>query len=219
MEAEINNDAAGWNDPSLRRRRPTPSRPMTRRSRATSPTPSSVPASTPAAPATQLTVGLGHTGDYNGYTVSYREYEARDSYRKALTATARTRADYMVTNLLGMAANLHVRYAVPTQPTDPIATADEQRQRTRPLSSARSPRRYYNAWNARVPNSVGPAAVISQPQQPDSASTPRRSRWVGGDNWTDNPTVTVQRRVGGAWKPYADQSGADPDRPRPARRR
>jgi hypothetical protein len=32
-------------------------------------------------------------------------------------------------------------------------------------------------------------------------------QWVGGDNFTDNPTVTVERRVNGVWQPYADQSG------------
>ncbi len=32
-------------------------------------------------------------------------------------------------------------------------------------------------------------------------------RWIGGDNWTDNPTVKVQRRVDGTWQDYADQSG------------
>ena len=41
-----------------------------------------------------LPVGLGHTGDYNGYTVSYREYMARDSYRKALTSYGAHTADY-----------------------------------------------------------------------------------------------------------------------------
>ena len=29
-------------------------------------------------------------------------------------------------------------------------------------------------------------------------------RWVGGDNWTDNPTVQVQRQdASGSWTPYA----------------
>ena len=65
----------------------------------------------------------------------------------------------------------------------------------------------YKAWNARVPNSVGPAKVIAQPHSirrfDDAVVT-----WVGGDNWTDNPTVTVQRKVGDTWKPYAAQHGA-----------
>src|SRR3546814_4207266 len=37
-------------------------------------------------PGYKLAVGVGHAGDYNGYTVSYREYMSRDSYRKALTS-------------------------------------------------------------------------------------------------------------------------------------
>ena len=33
----------------------------------------------------KLPVVLGHSTDYNGYTVSYRMYQAYDHYRKALT--------------------------------------------------------------------------------------------------------------------------------------
>jgi hypothetical protein len=42
-----------------------------------------------------LAVGIGHAGDYNGYTVSYREYMAYDHYRKALTSYGPHTADYM----------------------------------------------------------------------------------------------------------------------------
>src|SRR6185436_15662923 len=54
----------------------------------------------------KLAVGIGHAGDYNGYTVSYREYMNRDSYRKALTSYGPHTADYMVTRLVRMAAAL-----------------------------------------------------------------------------------------------------------------
>src|SRR3546814_11110776 len=55
-------------------------------------------------PGYKLAVGVGHAGDYNGYTVSYREYMSRDSYRKALTSYGPHTADYMVTRLVRMAA-------------------------------------------------------------------------------------------------------------------
>jgi hypothetical protein len=154
-----------------------------------------------------LSVELGHTGDYNGYTVSFREYQARDSYRKALTAYGPHSADYYVTNLLGMAANLMCGTPVPTQVTDPIATLDEVRQSAEATVLGEVTSAVYDAWSARVPDSVGPAKVITQPRNlsrfDDATVT-----WVGGDNWTDDPTVTVQRKVDGVWHNYADQSSA-----------
>jgi hypothetical protein len=157
-------------------------------------------------PGYQLSVALGHTGDYNGYTVSYREYEARDSYRKALTAYGPHSADYYTTNLLGMAANLMCGTPVPTQVTDPIATLDEVRQASEAVVLGQISSAVYNAWAARVPDSVGPAKVIKQPKNLtrfDAATV----TWVGGDNWTDNPNVVVERRTHGGWHHYAGQHG------------
>ncbi len=81
MVAQVHNDAKGWD------------------SIANAPTANAEPAEPAAikgnftkeeiqslgAPGYKLTVGLGHTGDYNGYTVSYRMYMSFDHYRKALT--------------------------------------------------------------------------------------------------------------------------------------
>jgi hypothetical protein len=157
-------------------------------------------------PGYQVSSALGHTGDYNGYTVSYREYEARDAYRKALTAYGPHSADYYTTNLLGMAAHLLCGTPVPTQFTDPIATLDELRQADEAIVLGRITSTVYDLWNVRVPDSVGPAKVIKQPRSItrfDAATV----TWVGGDNWTDNPTVIVQRRTHHGWQKYADQSG------------
>src|SRR5207302_4605586 len=80
------------------------------------------------APGFKLPVGVGHAGDYNGYTVSYREYMNRDSYRKALTSYGAHTADYMVTRLVKMAAFLQGGPPVPAEPLDAVAQADEARQ-------------------------------------------------------------------------------------------
>jgi hypothetical protein len=205
MEAEINNDGAGWNTLSYLTK--ADSEPLTDSAIKGNFTHTELGAGQYAnCPGYQLSVALGHTGDYNGYTVSYREYEARDSYRKALTAYGPHSADYYVTNLLGMAANLMCGTPAPTQVTDPIATLDEVRQAAEATVLGKLSSAEYNLWDARVPNSVGPAKVVTQPKNltrfDDATVT-----WVGGDNWTDDPTVTVQRKVDGAWMPYADQSG------------
>jgi hypothetical protein len=205
MEAEINNDAAGWNDPTYVDR--ANSEPADDAAIKGNFTHTELGAGAYAnCPGYALSVGLGHTGDYNGYTVSYREYEARDSYRKALTSYGPHTADYMATDLVGMAAHLLCGTPVPSQPTDALATLDEQRQVSEAAVLGAISSHYYDGWAAQVPNSAGPAAIVKQPHDRhrfDSASV----TWVGGDNWTDNPVVTVQRRVDGAWATYADQSG------------
>jgi hypothetical protein len=153
-----------------------------------------------------VTVGLGHTGDYNGYTVSYREYMARDSYRKALTSYGAHTADYMITRLMALASALKCGTPVPDEPHQALATADEQRQQAEALALGQVASQYLDGWNAQLPDSAGPVAPLTQPRslQRFGAAT---FRWVGGDDFTDDPTVVVQRRVDGAWQDYADQSG------------
>lgn len=205
MEAEVHNDAAGWNDPSNAAK--AESEPAKDSAILGNYTHTELGAgSYRSCPGYRLSVGLGHTGDYNGYTVSFREYEARDAYRKALTSYGPHTGDYMVTNLVGMAANLMCGAPVPTQPTDPILALDEARQASEATVLGQISSAYYDAWAAHIPDNVGPAKVLTQPKNltrfDDATVT-----WVGGDNWTDNPNVTVQRLVGGSWHPYADESG------------
>jgi hypothetical protein len=206
MEAEINNDAAGWNDPSyVAQADSEPTDDAQIKGNFTHTELGAGPYK--ACRGYALPVGLGHTGDYNGYTVSYREYEARDAYRKALTSYGPHTADYMVTNLVAMAANLLCGTPVPALPTDPIAAADEQRQNAEATLLGQISSAYYDAWNAQIPDSAGPAAPIAQPAATVQRFDDAVFHWVGGDDWTDNPVVTVQRLVGGQWQPYADQSG------------
>lgn len=209
MEAEINNDAKGWDDPNdpnsdvaLANGEPTTVSAIKGNF-----THVQLGAGTYAGcSGFTLPVGLGHSGDYNGYTVSYREYMARDSYRKALTSYGPHTADYMVTRLVEMAANLKCGTPLPPEPTDPIAAADEARQQAEATLLGQVSSAAYDGWTAQVPDDKGPAGVVAQPkdiQRFDAASL----TWVGGDNWTDNPTVRVERLRGKKWLPYADQSG------------
>jgi hypothetical protein len=206
MEAEINNDAAGWNDPSYVAQAGSEPTDITQiKGNFTHTELGTGPYA--GCKGYAVSVGLGHTGDYDGYTVSYREYEARDAYRKALTSYGPHTADYMVTNLVAMAANLMCGTAIPSQPTDPIATADEQRENAAATALGQLSSAYYDAWAAQIPDSAGPAAPVAQPAAAVQRFDDAVFRWVGGDNWTDNPTVRVERQVRGVWQPYADQSG------------
>jgi hypothetical protein len=95
---------------------------------------------------------------------------------------------------------------VPTQPTDALAAADEQRQNAEAGVLGHLASIYYTGWNAQVPDNAGPARAITQPWSMQRFDV-TQFRWVGGDNWTDDPTVTVQHLVDGQWQTYADQSG------------
>ena len=200
MQAQIHNPADGWDDPSY------------------APLANSEPADPPQIKGNftskelaqscgyAVPVGLGHTGDYNGYTVSYREYQARDSYRKALTAYGTHTADYMLTRLMAMAANLRCGTPIPAEPTAALAAVDEVRQEAEAVALGRLSSAALDGWSAQLPDSAGPAAPIVQPR--DIARFAAATfRWVGGDNWTDNPLVVVQRRERDRWVTYATQDG------------
>jgi hypothetical protein len=203
MKAEIHNDAKGWDDPAN----------------------AATAGSEPVDPAQikgnftkqeiqelgtggyKLSVGLGHTGDYDGYTVSYREYMNRDSYRKALTSYGPHTADYMVTRLVRMAAALQGGPSVLPEPLDAMAQADEARQQAESIAMGQASNAAYEGWHASLPDDKGPAAVVAEPADIERFNAATFT-WVGGSNAIDNPMVTVeQRQADGTWATFADQSG------------
>jgi hypothetical protein len=154
----------------------------------------------------RLVVGVGHAGDYNGYTVSYREYQAHDHYRKALTSHGPHTADYMVTRLVRLAGQLNGGPPYEGEPHDAAALVDELRQEATARAIGRASGAAYDAWLATLPDDVGPADALEQPEDIrrfDAASF----TWRGGSNAVDNPMVRVERLVDGRWEPYADMTG------------
>ncbi len=163
-------------------------------------------------PGYKLAVGVGHAGDYNGYTVSYREYMSRDSYRKALTSYGAHTADYMVTRLVRMAANLQGGPALSGELLDPLAAVDELRQQTVSMTIGATSGAAYETWQSAMPNDAGDAEPITQPQDITRFAA-AHFVWRGGSTAADNPRVRVERQdESGQWQPYADQSGEVPVR-------
>jgi len=164
------------------------------------------------APGYRLAVGVGHAGDYNGYTISYREYMSRDSYRKALTSYGPHTADYMVTRLVRMAAAMQGGAELAPEPLDILASVDELRQQTEAMAVGAASGAAYTAWNAGMPNDAGTPEPVEQPADITrfAAAT---FRWRGGSTAADNPRVVVERETAAdQWQPYADQSGEVPVR-------
>jgi hypothetical protein len=153
-----------------------------------------------------LPIGVGHSGDYVGYTVSYREYMNRDDYRKALTSYGPHTADYMNTRLVRMAAALKGGPAVAPEPHDTALQADEARQTALALALGKVSSAAYDSWLASLPNDAGKAEVLAQPTAITRFQAATFS-WRGGSNAVDNPVASVQRLVHGTWQPFADQSG------------
>src|SRR4051812_48210139 len=206
MEAEIHNDAAGWNDPSYAAQANSEPNDVTQ-IKGNFTKEELGGAGYSSCTGYPISVGLGHTGDYDGYTVSYREYMARDAYRKALTSYGAHTADYMNTNLVAMAAHLRCGTPLLAQPTDPLAQADEQRQAAAAAALGQLSSFYYDTWSAQLPADAGVPRALTQPKNITRFDA-AQFRWVGGDNWTDNPTVKVQQQdADGNWHDYADQSG------------
>ena len=186
---------------------PAPSRPTPPPSRATSPRRSCRRRSASALP-----IALGHTSDYNGYTVSYREYMARDHYRKALTSYGPHTADHINTHLVAHGRRAQGRARPPAVSLlDPLAAVDEARQ-------------------AALADAIGqassaPRSTRGRPRCPTTSDPPRpldaagrhhplrrRDRSRGGAAAPPSTTriVRVERRAGSRWVAYADQTGEVP---------
>ncbi|MEA2434348.1 MAG: hypothetical protein QOG54_1805 [Actinomycetota bacterium] len=155
----------------------------------------------------KIAVGLGHTGDYSGYTVSYREYMNNDTYRKALTCCGSHTADYMSTNLVYMAQALKGgEDLVKANPYNALAAVDETRQTVFTTALGQGIGQAYDAWYKALPADANPGNALTQPHNITRFDATQFS-WTGGASVVDSPIVEVQRKVGENWETYADQTG------------
>jgi hypothetical protein len=201
--AQVHNDARGWDDPAnVAKALSEPADPSAILGNFTK-------EELPPSLGYTLPVGIGHAGDYNGYTVSYREYQSRESYRKALTSYGPHTADYMVTRLVRMAGALKGAPRLADEPTNAIAVADEQRQNALALALGQAAKAAFDDYDATLASDVGPAAVLT-PARDVTRFAAATLTWRGGNNAVDVPRVRVDRLVGGTWTPYADQTGEIP---------
>ncbi|MDQ1375228.1 MAG: hypothetical protein QOJ09_2566, partial [Actinomycetota bacterium] len=202
MVAQVHNDAAGWDAPEYAPfANAEPADPAQIKGNFTKEEVQGL-----GAKGYKLTVGLGHTGDYNGYTVSYRMFMSFDHYRKALTAYGPHTADYMATRLVRMAAALQGAPLPKDEPLQAFANVDEARQQAEAVALGQASSAAWTGWDATLPDDVGQPEALQQPKDItrfDAASF----TWRGGNNDVDQPNVHVQRQVNGRWVTYADQSG------------
>ena len=167
-----------------------------------------------------VTVPVGMANDYNGYIATYREFQRGDHYRKALTAWGPHSADYFATRLVELGGHLKEpgAYVLPTERQRQIAdafglaktAADQALNDARAASFGEVGRSGARAYAATLPDDGGAAEPLTQPEPVVERFGAALFEWRGGSNYTDDPRVIVQRRIGQAWVDYADQSGEVP---------
>ena len=121
-----------------------------------------------------------------------------DDYRKALTSYGPHTADYMNTRLVRLAGELNGGPALEPETHDPAAQADEARQEAVATALGAASTAAYDAWLAALPDDVGPAEALTQPEDITRFDATTFS-WRGGSNAVDNPVVSVERRDGERW--------------------
>jgi hypothetical protein len=153
-----------------------------------------------------LTIAVGMSNDYFGYTPSYRDMRGFDHYRKALNGLGLHGSDYLATRLVRLAASLRGGDPVALSPLDLAYQAESGRARALSQGLGELAAAYTAAYEAGLPRDGGTPGIVEQPAgiaRFDGAVL----RFVGGSSYTDLPTVRVERQVDGAWVPFADQSG------------
>ena len=180
----------------------------------------------------RMTVTISMANDYNGYIASYREFMDRDHYRKALTGWGPHSSDYYATRLSQMGHELNgdlaARAALDAQTVPSKASpgwaplvakeiADQRAESAKVRAVGTAATEATAAYDKTIPDDgVGTPADTIQPkdiQRFDAATF----TWVGGNNYTDNPYVTVERCTDNCdspsaahWETFADQSGEIP---------
>lgn len=225
MRAQINNDAAGWDDPKcmeLGCGLQAESEPVDLSKIRGNFTHDDTAEN--ARRGYKMTVTISMANDYNGYIASYRDYMNHDHYRKALTAFGAHSMDYLATRLVRMGRALKgdgdalraiesesdVTKAAPEHAALAAKVAADQAQeeaKVLAVGSAASAAR--KAYDQTIPDDGGSATELTQPKDVERFDAATFS-WDGGNNYTDTPRVVVQRRVGKRWERFADQFGEVP---------
>ena len=213
MRAQVLNDAAGWNDPSyaalgrVRARRPGADQGQLHALRAAA------------------RAGLQDDGDgVDGQRLQrlHRDLPRVPARRPLPQGADRVGAALVATTWRRGSSRWAARCTAGRRSRTSRSSAknvvDQQHQDARATALGALADKYVPLYEATLPDDGDSAHVNSQPHDLTRFDA-TRFVWTGGSNYTDNPDVVVQRRVGGGWVPYADQSGELPvtvEYPKPA---
>jgi hypothetical protein len=172
-----------------------------------------------------ITATISMANDYNGYIATYRDFMSHDHYRKALTGWGPHSSDYYATRLTRMGHALKgdeesqekIDGETDAQKADPAwaamiakEAADQQAEEAKVRAVGEAASAGVQAYDATLPDDgAGDAPIVAQPKDIERFDAATFT-WVGGNNYTDDPVVTVERKVGDGWETFADQSGEVP---------
>lgn len=159
-----------------------------------------------------VVVPVSMANSYWGYIPTYREFQVRDYYRKALAGLGPHSSDFVTTRLTRMAAQLNgapasllsysekdIAYQPEREHVAAKATAIGQ------LAEAAMP-----VYEAALPADGGaPGSIRRQPSPTLKRFEVASMQWVGGSNYTDVPHARVERLdpSSGGWAPFGDGFG------------
>src|SRR4051794_7409744 len=226
MRAQINNDAKGWDDPNCNELGcgyQAESEPTDLKKIRGNYTHDDTAAN--AKHGYKLTFTIAMANDYNGYIASYREFMDHDHYRKALTGWGPHSSDYYATRLaqLGRALNgddasaKAVDGQTDPQKADPAwapmvvkEVADQAAEEAKVKAVGETAHQAVQAYALTLPDDGGSDQALTQPKSIERFDAATFT-WDGGNNYTDNPDVAVQREIApGKWETFADQTGEIP---------
>jgi hypothetical protein len=226
MQAQINNDAKGWDDPNCQEigcGYQAESEPTDLKKIRGNFTHDDSAAN--AKHGYKLTFTIAMANDYNGYIASYREFMDHDHYRKALTGWGPHSSDYYATRLAQMGraldgdadAQKDIDGQTLVKKADPAwahmiakEVADQRSESAKVRAVGVASHQAVQAYALTVPADGGDDQTLTQPTDIERCDAATFT-WDGGNNYTDNPDVTVERQnEDGSWSPFADQSGEVP---------
>jgi hypothetical protein len=156
-----------------------------------------------------LVVTVSMSNDYWGYIPTYREWQARDFYRKALAGLGPHSSDFFATRLTRMAASLNGGAPVELTPKDLAYAPEENGQAAKATAIGNLAEAYLPLYEAALPADGGtPGTAVTQPADTQRFGFTTFS-WVGGSNYADVPHARVERRdeTSGEWRPFGNGYG------------
>lgn len=166
----------------------------------------------------EMVVPVSMANDYWGYIPPYSEFQNRDYYRKALAGLGPHSADFLVTRMSRMLAELNgaPNDLVELGPKDLAYAWDAENQRARAELIGRIARTAMPAYEAQLPPDGGTPTITDQPQDITRFQAAEVT-WVGGSNYTDVPHAEVERclqtteeacaAADATWVPFGDGFG------------
>ncbi len=153
-----------------------------------------------------LPIAVGMSNDYWGYVPEYREYRSHDHYRKALSGVGPHGADFLATRLSRLAVSMNGGPEPTVRPIDHAYQAESARAEAMATTLGELGAAYEKVYGGSLPADAGPPRIVEQPDEASLFSGAHLS-WIGGSTYGAMPEVRVERRIDGGWRPYATTEG------------